>query len=307
MKLILMCFIAAFLSLQVNERNNMRKTIPEDKSDAPLLSFGLIADPQYCDCPPAGTRFYRASLRKLTEATGVFKQEKVSFIISLGDLIDRDFSSFAPVLAILKSAGITTWHCTGNHDYNVEGGFKSRIPVLQHEKRGYYSFSVENFRFIFLNGNEISTYASADKEAITQAMAQIKKLTEEGAVNTFEWNGGMSREQITWLDAQLKTASSGGEKALIFCHFPIAPENIHNLLNCKDVLPVVENAGSAVAWFAGHNHEGNYTVSEGVHFITMKGMVETEAINTFSIVDVYPGRIEIKGYGNEISRACFFK
>lgn len=307
MKLILMCFIAALLSLQVNERSKMSKTISEDKGDAPLLSFGLIADPQYCDCPAAGTRFYRATLKKLTEATGVFKQEKVSFIVNLGDLIDRDFRSFAPVLDILKSAGITTWHCTGNHDHNVDEELKSSIPVLKDKKRGYYSFSVENFRFIFLNGNEISTYVSDDKEIISQATALIKKLTDEGAVNTFEWNGGMSGEQITWLEAQLDTAAIRGEKALIFCHFPIAPENIHNLLNGKEVLSIVENAGSAVAWFAGHNHAGNYSESEGVHFITMKGMVETETINTFSIIDVYPGRIEIKGYGNETNRICFFK
>ncbi len=39
----------------------------------------------------------------------------------------------------------------------------------------------------------------------------------------------------------------------------------------------------------------------------MKGMVETESINSFALVDVYIDRLVINGYGNEIDRTLLFK
>ena len=59
----------------------------------PIFSFGLIADVQYCDCEPRGSRYYRSSLTKLKEAVDAFKKDSVEFIINLGDLIDKDDSS----------------------------------------------------------------------------------------------------------------------------------------------------------------------------------------------------------------------
>jgi hypothetical protein len=56
------------------------------------------------------------------------------------------------------------------------------------------------------------------------------------------------------------------------------------------------------ALFAGHNHSGNYGNFNMIHFITMKGMVETEEANSFAIVEVYKNKIWIKGYGREKSQ-----
>ncbi|MFZ0280420.1 MAG: metallophosphoesterase, partial [Bacteroidales bacterium] len=296
----------ALFSQPVHEVH-MSKVISLKQNNTPLFSFGLIADAQYCDHVSAGTRYYRSSLSKLKEAVGTFKENSVAFIINLGDLIDRDIESYDPVLAILNSSGIKTYHCTGNHDYAVKPELRDQIPVLKPGGNGYYSFNTGKFRMIVLNGNEISTYASNNKELTDRAEAYIKKLGEEGAENAIDWNGGIGRDQLLWLETELKDADIKGEKAIIFCHFPIAPDNIHNLLNYKDLLPVVEKNRSAVAWFNGHNHSGNYTELSGKHFITMKGMVETESINSFALVDVYIDRLVINGYGNEIDRTLIFK
>jgi manganese-dependent ADP-ribose/CDP-alcohol diphosphatase len=294
-------FISAFC--QINPENSkMNKEALYRQADPPLFSFGLLADVQYANCDPLGTRFYRNSLVKLADAVGTFRNSSVSFVVNLGDLIDRDFNSFMPVLDILNSSGLKIYHCTGNHDYNVENKLKSHIPVPGNSQSGYYSVDIKGFRLIFLDGNEISTYASDDKDVIGQAADLIRGLKRKGFINAMDWNGGIGNSQLLWLDGQLTQAASKNEKIIIFCHFPVAPEDIHNLLNYKEVLSHVGNDKNVVAWMNGHNHAGNYTVINGIHFITFKGMVETETISSYSIVDVYRDKIIIHGFGNEKDR-----
>jgi hypothetical protein len=52
----------------------------------------------------------------------------------------------------------------------------------------------------------------------------------------------------------------------------------------------------------GHNHRGNYAFQNGIHFVNLKGMVETETENAFSIISFSDKQIEIKGFGREESR-----
>ena len=65
-----------------------------DKAKA-LLKFGVVADPQYADIATRGSRFYRNSLKKLGDAIEHFnKKEDLSFVVTLGDTIDKNFKSF---------------------------------------------------------------------------------------------------------------------------------------------------------------------------------------------------------------------
>jgi predicted phosphodiesterase len=272
------------------------------QSQKPLFSFGIIADVQYCNCEPAGTRFYSSSLNKLREAMSSFRSDSAEFIINLGDLIDRDIESFKPVLNIIDSSGIKTYHIAGNHDYSVEPRFKRRIPLPLKTKEGYYSFSQSNFRFIALNGNEVSTYASNNKIAIKQAGEYIAALKKEMKPNAVDWNGGISSKQLVWLKEQLKESVSANEKVIILCHFPIFPENAHNLLNYRELISTLEDHQNILAWFSGHNHAGNYGNFNFIHCINLKGMVETESTNSFALVEVYHNKIWIKGSGRERSQ-----
>ena len=53
-----------------------------------LLRVGLVTDLHHADKPPAGSRHYRESQKKLAEAGEHFQQSKADFIVELGDLID---------------------------------------------------------------------------------------------------------------------------------------------------------------------------------------------------------------------------
>jgi manganese-dependent ADP-ribose/CDP-alcohol diphosphatase len=271
------------------------------QSQTPLFSFGIVADVQYANSDPAGTRFYRASPEKLREAMNSFSLDSVDFIFNLGDLIDKDFESYKPVMNILDSSHLKVYHTTGNHDYAVEPRQKKRIPQLDKSKEGYYSFVHKGFRFIILNGNEISTYSTTSKSVIAEAGKMITALRDSGELNAMDWNGGVSTKQLQWLDEQLNTSETNKEKAFIICHFPVVPENAHNLLNYRNVINTLQKHHNVIAWLNGHNHAGNYGNVNFTHFVTFKGMVETENTNSYAMVDVYKNKIWIRGSGREKS------
>jgi manganese-dependent ADP-ribose/CDP-alcohol diphosphatase len=302
MRIIIALFIALLIPSIMHDKSENGTHSAGTQDQLPLFSFGLISDIQYCDCEPVGTRYYRSSLIKLEEAMRSFRIDSPAFVVNLGDMIEKDFSSYQAVYRILDSSGIKIYNLTGNHDYSVEPRLKKRIPPLKLNKDGYYSFTHMNFRFIFLNGNELSTYASGRKSVITEANNYISTLKDAGEMNAIEWNGGMSSKQILWLSYQLNSAKRENEKVFIMCHFPVYPDDKHNLLNCKDLLTVIRDYDNIIAWFSGHNHAGNYGNLNLVHFVTFKGMVETEKTNSFALIEVYKNKIWIKGNGREKSQ-----
>jgi predicted phosphodiesterase len=262
---------------------------------------------QFADEESSINRYYRQSLARLQEAYDTFKSEGVNFVINLGDLINSNYNSYKPVMEIIASSGIETHHLTGNHDYAVDEMIKDKLPVLLNNPSGYYSLKKnKGFRFIFLNGNEISTYAYADVSEIKKHQSYLDSLKKAGKKNAIEWNGGIGKRQLEFLEKQLKQASKNNEKVIIACHFPVFPENIHNLLNYGEVLDLINKYDNTVVWFNGHNHAGNYGIYGSAHFITFRGMVETPGINSFAIIRIYQNKIEISGYGRESNRIITF-
>jgi manganese-dependent ADP-ribose/CDP-alcohol diphosphatase len=277
-------------------------SMSETSGQKPIFSFGVISDVQYCDCEPAGSRFYRLTTGRLREAVNSFRTDSVDFVVNLGDLIDRDYDSYKPVLDILDSSGLKVYHLRGNHDYSVDDRYKKHLPLPVPGKKGYYSFSQGNFRFIALDGNEVSTYATNNKSAIQKVENYLLFLKDSGNANAINWNGGISSSQLDWLKIQLDEAAEVKENVFILCHFPLFPDNMHNLLNYKDVNSLLGNYKNIVACFSGHNHSGNYGNFNMIHFVTMKGMVESNNSTSYAIVEVYDNKIWIRGAGREMSR-----
>jgi manganese-dependent ADP-ribose/CDP-alcohol diphosphatase len=301
--------IMLFLKMPDNKNPGVENSIGTEQESPdlkPLFTFGMIADVQYADINTVGNRYYRFSIEKLETAVSSFREDSVDFIVNLGDLIERDYESYKPVLNLLNSSGVKTYHISGNHDYSVDSRYLGRLPGFTESSEGYYSIIYKNYRLIFLNGNEISIYSSANKKLIRQANDYIVKLREAGEINAIDWNGGISRTQLGWLTSQLNDAADNSERVIILCHFPIAPANIHNLLNYKEVQDILLKYNNIVAWFCGHNHEGNYGILDQVHVITFKGMVETEKSNSFAIIEAYNNKLMIRGFGRENSIVLTF-
>lgn len=58
--------------------------------ELPVVRFGMLSDVHYANREPAGTRFYNQSLTKVQEAIDRMNQEKLDFVIELGDFKDQD-------------------------------------------------------------------------------------------------------------------------------------------------------------------------------------------------------------------------
>ena len=266
------------------------------------ISFGLFADCQYCDCDARGSRYYRNSLNKLMECIETFnRQEDLSFIANVGDLIDRDFAGFDAVNAILANSKHDVYQVPGNHDYEVEDGYLEKVPFELGLTKMYYSLIKNGWMFIFLNGNDIS-FKSAKPGIISQAQELTDRIKNDGGPNFHKWNGAIGNKQLNWMKRQLKQSEKKKFKVAVFCHYPVLPVEAHTLWNHAEVLDIIEKFNTVKIWINGHNHAGGYSQHKGIHFVTMKGMVETESENSFAIVKLTGNTAKITGYGREVSR-----
>lgn len=266
------------------------------------ISFGVFADCQYCDCETLNNRFYRNSLQKLEKAITHFNQNKnLEFVVNLGDLIDRDFASFTPLNPVLQKSNKTIYHLPGNHDFEVEPEHLGKVPKELGLSEMYYSLIKKGWMFVFMDGTDISLF-SANKKKVKLAEEMSAKLKAEGKPNYHPWNGGIGKQQLNWLSNQLQQAKSKNLNVAIFCHYPLLPFESHALWNQAEVLEILNQYTGVKLWMNGHNHAGNYAFQNGIHFVNLKGMVETETENAYAEVILSGNAIEIKGLGREETR-----
>ncbi|CAN7216596.1 metallophosphoesterase [Neorhizobium sp. LjRoot104] len=276
--------------------------MPHEK---PLLRFGVIADPQYADLPPwlEMDRYYANSLDKLSRAIGVLNGEDLAFVVTLGDLIDRGWEHYGPVLAVYDGLRHESVLIPGNHDFLVAPGYLADVHARLGMPAAWHDFSRGGFRFVVIDGNEISLFSTPEGHARhILARQRLETLLAEGAINAKEWNGGIGDEQFAWLDGVLERARAAGEKVVVMGHYPLYPENDHNLWNADRVVGLFEQAGNVIAYLNGHNHVGNLGRTGNTWYVNFKGMVDTETENTFAVVEIFADRIEITGHGREESR-----
>jgi len=263
------------------------------------FSFGVIADCQYCNADPGGVRRYRDSPEKLRAAVDHLNTLDLKFVVHLGDFIDRDFESFdvvAPIFDGLKAPG---YHVLGNHDYSVADGKKAEVHKRLGLPARYYDFAVEGWRFVALDGNDVSFHAHPKDSPEFEA---AKRYYAENQIASPMWNGAVGEAQMAWLRGVLDAATEKGESVVLMAHFPVYPENVHNLWNAPEMLALIDEYPCVRAYLNGHNHKGNYGERDGVHFVTFKGMVDTTE-NSFATVTIAPEEIRIEGFGREVDRA----
>lgn len=284
-------------------------TLLEENQDKQSFAFGLIADVQYADAPTVGKRNYRGTLAILEQTIPFLNAFQPDLIVSLGDLIDRDFTSFDAPLGLLKAANAPLHHVWGNHDFSVADSLKARVGDKLGNPSGYYSFEKGNLVFLVLNGMDISLEGHPEgTENYRKASELMARLEASGANNAKPWNGGIGEKQMDWLVSELKNAEESGKKVLVFCHYPLLPENGLHLLNNQEVLEKIGHSPALVAWFSGHHHEGNYVKDRhGVHHLTLRGMVEAQSPASGAVVRVYSDKLILHGIGDEMDRVLEFR
>jgi 3',5'-cyclic AMP phosphodiesterase CpdA len=272
------------------------------------FEFGLVADAQYADVDAKGTRFYRESRARLAAAVEHFNGRALAFCVHLGDLIDRDWSSFDPITQPLARSR-HRWHqLLGNHDFEVADARIAEVPARLGMPERRARFDHAGFRFVLLDTNDVSTYAHpAGSAARAAGERELARLQAAKVRQAKTWNGGIGADQRAWLDRCCAEARAANRKVIVCAHHPVFPANDHNIWNADDVLAVLDRHPHVVAWFNGHNHAGAFGVRNGVPFLTLRGMVETRDTSAFATARVLSDRIVLTGHGREPSRELMFR
>jgi predicted phosphodiesterase len=284
----------------------------EPKSEKPVstessFKIGLIADCQYCNCDTKGKRHYRESRERLAEAVKQLNKSTLKYTIHLGDFIDRDFSSYDTLLPVWNQLKSKKYHVLGNHDFEVADSLKPSILEKLNIKDRYYSITEGNWRFIVLDGNDLSYHGGLTLDKKEQTDSLYNSLKDKNLSYMKTWNGGLSREQLDWVRSELERATRNKERVGFYCHFPIFPEEVHNLWNRKELMDLISQYPCVKLYINGHNHAGAYAAHKGIHFLTLKGMVETKNNSSFATATFSKDTVLIRGYGRETSRKLVVK
>ena len=251
--------------------------------------FGIVTDCHYADADTAGTRFYRESLDKLSECVTRMNAEKVDFLIELGDFKDQDkapteqntLSYLETVERVFRGFHGPTYHVLGNHDTDSisKAQFLSRVRNTNVASgRSYYSFDLNGLRFVVLDANYRADGADYDH-------------------GDFDWtDANIPSAELAWLRREL-TETPG--PVIVFIHQLLDGAGEVYVKNAGEVRHVLEASGKVLAVFQGHHHPGGYSHIAGIHYYTLKALVEGTGPenNSYAIAEVRPdGTITVTGY-----------
>ncbi len=271
------------------------------------VQFGAVADVQYGNKPTVGLRHYAKSLPGLEHCVSDFNQNELAFVIQLGDFIDGGPNAAAELRTlkgVYDQLTMPHYHVLGNHDFS--GIDRTSTMDTLGLRRGYYRFDLRGWRFIVLDTQDVALQGGWAKDSPQyQAAVQIlDALKVAGAPNAQNYNGGLSDEQLAWLEAELAEADRQKEAVIVFGHLPLAPiGEKHTLWNAPAVMSLLEKYDCVKAYFSGHDHRGGYTRHNGIHYVTLEAMVNAaDKDGAWATITLSEKQITIKGLGAVTSR-----
>jgi manganese-dependent ADP-ribose/CDP-alcohol diphosphatase len=271
------------------------------------FKIGIISDCQYCDCDIKWDRYYKKSPQRLKEAIAVLNKDSLNYTIHLGDFIDKNFESLDSVLPTWKKLKSTSYHVLGNHDFEVKDSLKKEVIKRLNLKSRYYSFVEKEWRFIVLDGNDLSFYGALIDAKKQQTDSLFNSLKDKELPYLKEWNGALSSDQLSWIKEELDIAVKNNQKVGFYCHFPIYPIDQHNIWNREQFISLIKPYKNVKIFFNGHNHAGAYQLVDNVHYLTFKGMVDTENTSAFAKIKFDKDTITVEGFYREPSRKLVIK
>jgi hypothetical protein len=168
--------------------------------------------------------------------------------------------------------------------------YQCPITIIPTPKKGW--------RFIVLDATDYAYYSNSLHDHDIREIDLYFEKTK-GQSNSYRWNSAIGTAQQKWLKQELDSAHLLGQKVILFSHMPLRPQNDpHNLWNDHEIVNIIEQSSKVVAFFNGHNHSGDYEFQNGIHYITVSGMVDT-MISSYGILEFYKDHLVLKGNGNQ--------
>ncbi len=259
------------------------------------LRFGIVTDSHYADTDMRENRYYRESADKMTECIDLMNEQKVDFLIELGDFKDQDepaaeertITHLKTIEQIFQKFNGPTYHVLGNHDVDSlskEQFMKNITNTGIKTKSTYYSFDRKGIHFIVLDANFLPDGTPYDH-------------------GNFVWNKTIiPQSELDWLTHDLSETKLS---VIVFCHQQLGGNTGTCTQNAQDVRNILQNSGKVLASFDGHEHNGGYKFVEGIHYYTLKGVIagSGKENNAYAIVEVLPdNNIIVTGYRKAESR-----
>ncbi len=260
-----------------------------------FVRFGMLTDSHYAGYEPLGNRHYLESLAKMRECVARMNEEEVALLVELGDF--NDGARKPPEEDALRYLGDIEgefarftgprYHALGNHNMDA----LSKTQVLGqienteiNPARSFYSFDRGGLHFVVLDPNFRADGAPYDR-------------------GNFHWtDANIPDTQIDWLRQNLEAS---GKPTIVFLHQRLDGAGDVYVNNAEAVRSVLEASGDTLAVFQGHHHGGAYSRIEGIHYYTLRAMVEGSGPenSAYAIVEVQPNRIVVEGYRRAVDRA----
>jgi len=259
------------------------------------LRFGIVTDSHYADADMRDNRYYRESSDKMTECVELMNDQKVDFLIELGDFKDQDepaveertISHLKTIEQIFQKFNGPAYHVLGNHDVDSlskEQFMENITNTGIKTKSTYYSFDRKGIHFIVLDANFLPDGTPYDH-------------------GNFVWNQTIiPQSELDWLAQDLNETKL---PAIVFCHQQLGSNTGTCTQNAQEVRNILQKSGKVLASFDGHEHNGGYKFVEGIHYYTLKGVVVGSGMenNAYAIVEVLPdNNIIVTGYRKAESR-----
>ncbi len=257
------------------------------------FSFGMFTDVHYAVIPDNGTRKYSQSLEKMAQCVDTMNKKKVAFLIELGDFKDMTTppDSFAALGFLQKIETAFSrfygdrYHVLGNHDEDCISK-KQFYSIARNSRiagnKTWYAFQKGNYRFVVLDACFDATGRSYDS-------------------GNFDWSdANVPAKELNWLKKELKSSKF---PVVVFVHQLLNGHSKVTVKNADSVRKILEESRKVKCVFQGHEHQGGYEAINGIHYYTLKGLIEGNfpESNSFAIVTLSKKEIFIHGYGNAVS------
>ena len=253
------------------------------------VRFGIVTDCHYANADTVGTRYYRHSLDKLGECVEAMNKQQVDFLVELGDFKDQNsppaeqktLSYLQAVESVFCKFDGPAYHVLGNHDQDSlsKTQFLTNIENTGIDAgRSYYSFDFNGVHFVVLDANYKSDGTDYDH-------------------GNFDWtDANVPAAGLQWLRRDL--AASRGP-VVVLVHQLLDGAGSHFVKNAAEVRQILEQSDRVLAVFQGHRHNGGYSLINGIHYYTLKAVIEGPGPenNSYAIVEVRPDMsIAVTGY-----------
>lgn len=235
------------------------------------VRVGLVTDLHHADKPTKGSRHYRDTLGKLTEAIKQFDTDKPDFAVELGDLIDAaetpeiELGYLAEINKVWQTLNVPKHAVLGNHCVDMLTKQEFLGGIGQKESR--YSFDAGGVHFVVLDA-----CFRADGKPY-------------GRKNSQWQDSNLPDDQLQWLAADLKATD---HKVVVFAHQRLDETKQHSVKNAAAARKILEQSGKVLAVLQGHSHANDYQSIRGIHYATLVAMVEGAAPdnNGYTLLDV---------------------